>query len=186
VRQLGDVASGVGGGGGGGVLAAGSAEALSLWSFAYLQRWLATLAYASIPMPGLFLLTMANDADRQHLFPLSLRARRSIRRYTATLVGGRAMRQAGRSRVGWTHLHGSDPGCRHRMSLAGSVRRRCSCRAPSLRLDSSPSAGHTRPGPWSGPPLSSSRLLGTDGSGFLSRSSRLPAVRGVEAVDKSG
>src|SRR5258708_12434592 len=54
-RQLGDVASGW-------VLAAVAAEALSLWSFAYLQRWVLSLADASIPMRGLFLLTMANDA----------------------------------------------------------------------------------------------------------------------------
>jgi len=54
-RQLGDVASGW-------VLAAVAAEALSLWSFAYLQHWVLSLADASIPMRGLFLLTMANDA----------------------------------------------------------------------------------------------------------------------------
>src|SRR5258708_6886506 len=54
-RQLSDVSAGW-------VLAAVAAEALSLWAFAYLQRWVLSLADASIPMRGLFLLTMANDA----------------------------------------------------------------------------------------------------------------------------
>src|SRR5260370_31819220 len=54
-RQLSDIAAWW-------VLAAVAAEALSLWSFAYLQRWVLSLADASIPMRGLFLLTMANDA----------------------------------------------------------------------------------------------------------------------------
>ena len=44
------------------VLAAAVAEAASLWVFAYLQRTVLRLSGTSIAMPGLFLLTMANDA----------------------------------------------------------------------------------------------------------------------------
>jgi uncharacterized protein (TIRG00374 family) len=44
------------------LVAAAAAEAGSLWAFAFLQRTVLGLAGASIPMPGLFLLTMANDA----------------------------------------------------------------------------------------------------------------------------
>jgi uncharacterized protein (TIRG00374 family) len=44
------------------VAAAAVAEAASLWVFAYLQRTVLRLAGATIAMPGLFLLTMANDA----------------------------------------------------------------------------------------------------------------------------
>src|SRR5215475_16140546 len=54
-RQLNEVA-------GWWVLAAVAAEGLSLWSFAYLQRLVLSLAGGSIPLRGLFLLTMANDA----------------------------------------------------------------------------------------------------------------------------
>jgi uncharacterized protein (TIRG00374 family) len=54
-RQLSDVA-------GWWVLATVAAEGLSLWSYAYLQRRVLYLAGASIPVRGLFLLTMANDA----------------------------------------------------------------------------------------------------------------------------
>jgi len=53
--QLGHVAAGW-------VLAAVASEALSLWAFAYLQHRVLGLAGAAIPMPGLFLLTLANDA----------------------------------------------------------------------------------------------------------------------------
>ena len=48
--------------GAGWVVAAAAAEAGSLWVFAFLQRTVLGLAGTSIPMPGLFLLTMANDA----------------------------------------------------------------------------------------------------------------------------
>jgi putative heme transporter len=44
------------------VVAAAAAEAASLWVFALLQRTVLRLAGASVAMPGLFLLTMANDA----------------------------------------------------------------------------------------------------------------------------
>src|SRR5262249_45186764 len=54
-RQLSDVA-------GWWVLAAVAAEGLSLCSYAYLQRRGLCLAGASIPVRGLILLTMANDA----------------------------------------------------------------------------------------------------------------------------
>ncbi len=54
-RQLSQVSAGW-------VLAAAVAEAASLWVFAYLQRTVLRLAGTSIAMPGLFLLTMANDA----------------------------------------------------------------------------------------------------------------------------
>src|SRR5260221_12359392 len=54
-RQLGDVAFGWG-------LAAVGAEALSLGSFAYLQRRGLSLADASIPIGGLFLLRLAKYA----------------------------------------------------------------------------------------------------------------------------
>src|SRR5260370_24365775 len=54
-RQLSDIAAWW-------VLAAVAAEAPSLSSFAYLQRWVLSLADASIPMPGLLLLPLANDA----------------------------------------------------------------------------------------------------------------------------
>src|SRR5215475_12787871 len=54
-RQLNEVA-------GWWVLAAVAAEGLSLWSFAYLQRLVLSLAGGSISLRGLFLLTLANDA----------------------------------------------------------------------------------------------------------------------------
>jgi len=54
-RQLSSVAAGW-------VLAAIAAEILSLWSFAYLQCRVLSLAGARIPIRDLFLLTMANDA----------------------------------------------------------------------------------------------------------------------------
>jgi uncharacterized protein (TIRG00374 family) len=54
-RQLSHVSAGW-------VVAAAAAEAASLWVFAFLQRTVLRLAGASIPMPGLFVLTMANDA----------------------------------------------------------------------------------------------------------------------------
>jgi uncharacterized protein (TIRG00374 family) len=41
---------------------AAAAEALSLWLYAYLQHRVLRLAGTSIAMPGLFLLTLANDA----------------------------------------------------------------------------------------------------------------------------
>ena len=44
------------------VIAAAGAEAASLWVFAFLQRTVLRLAGTSIPMPGLFALTLANDA----------------------------------------------------------------------------------------------------------------------------
>jgi uncharacterized protein (TIRG00374 family) len=44
------------------VAGAAVAEAASLWVFAFLQRTALRLAGATIPMSGLFLLTMANDA----------------------------------------------------------------------------------------------------------------------------
>ncbi len=44
------------------VVGAAAAEAASLWVFAFLQRTVLRLAGVSIAMPGLFLLTMANDA----------------------------------------------------------------------------------------------------------------------------
>jgi len=44
------------------LVAAILAEALSLWSFAYLQHRVLRLSGASIPMPGLVLLALANDA----------------------------------------------------------------------------------------------------------------------------
>jgi putative heme transporter len=53
--QLGHVAAGW-------VVAALASEGLSLWAFAYLQRRVLGLAGATIPMPALFLLTLANDA----------------------------------------------------------------------------------------------------------------------------
>lgn len=44
------------------LLPAAAAEAMSLWLYAYLQHRVLRLAGTSIAMPGLFLLTMANDA----------------------------------------------------------------------------------------------------------------------------
>lgn len=44
------------------VAGAAAAEAGSLWMFAFLQRTVLALAGARIAMPGLFLLTLANDA----------------------------------------------------------------------------------------------------------------------------
>jgi uncharacterized protein (TIRG00374 family) len=44
------------------VLAAIMAEALSLWTFAYLQHRVLGLSGANVPLPALFLLTLANDA----------------------------------------------------------------------------------------------------------------------------
>ena len=59
-RQLSHISTGMNGAGW--VVAATAAEAASLWVFAFLQRTVLRLAGASLPMPGLFLLTMANDA----------------------------------------------------------------------------------------------------------------------------
>jgi uncharacterized protein (TIRG00374 family) len=44
------------------VVAAVAAETASLWLFAFLQRTVLGLGGARIPMPGLFLLSLANDA----------------------------------------------------------------------------------------------------------------------------